>query len=212
MAENLKQKLKNKALAISTFVWLSTVGKTFAANEDEFFDAAMNVEGTTPVEPANVAEQTATAVQPDNAGNIVQRATDSLQNFGGNIGDSISSLTHANPFVTKLAVAMILVLISIVIIVIMILLAKKFVFKKHTMQQLSEDYDESEYDDFEEDEIEQEEENLPEPEVAQEAPKERESHTMIPPKSKIEPEIKKPQQNTETVESAMKIFLKVTED
>ena len=183
-------------------------GIAFAANEEEFFNAAMNLEAKAPqTNAADAAAQVAASVPTETAGNAVQKATESLQNLGGSIGDSVSSITHANPFATKLLVALILVMISIVIIIVMILLAKKFVFKKHI--QVPEEYEEEEYEDFNENDIDQDEIETVEDDAN--ANKPRESHTMIPPKSKIEPEPKKVQQNSETVESAMKVFLKVTE-
>ncbi len=167
----------------------------------------------------------------DNIKEFLKHGAEKLQDVGNSIGHSLQNLTGGNPLITKLLVALILVVISIVIVVVLIVIAKKFIFKKKNMEEFEDEEDE-EFDDsdFEDEEIETIEDSQTPDNTQDDDFEEIEpiSHTKIPPKSTIKDEQPtqtqgpssipvKPQQikhlaSADSIQTAMKIFLKVTED
>ena len=83
-------------------------GIAFAANEEEFFDAAMNLEAKAPqTNAADAAAQAAASVPTETAGNAVQKATESRKSFcyktfgGFDFGNDKHCYYHCHDFVGK---------------------------------------------------------------------------------------------------------------
>ena len=120
-------------IGVSLFCGVKTLAEELGdIPTDEFIQDALQVE--VPEQAATTAEQNMAAEQVGeetiNAGNnVLHTIKDSLQNFGDLIGENLEKITGGNPFITKILVALVLVVISVFVITILVLIAKKFVFK-----------------------------------------------------------------------------------